>query len=213
MLRQRMPRFFPHEFQAPSPYCFEDSDIELDNTIGYFPKLLGLTLYCFRMDFRTFNFPSLTRFTFMTATEISPQDLASFFGRCPSLEFIQLYLHFTPQPPTTPRERVRLPALKALDFDRTASACGLLDQLILPKCEKIMLKGSFTGREFDTPGVPAARIHPSSIDHLPQTRGITRAVAMPNACVLSGPNGCLMFWFFPGNRDRILHIALPDFRL
>ena len=118
------------------------------------------------------------------------------------MPFTQLYLHLTPQPPTTPRERVRLPALKALDFDKTASACGLLDQLILPKCEKIMLKGSFTGKEFDTPGVPAARIHPSSIDHLPQTRGITRAVAMPNVCVLSGLNGCPMFWFFLGNRDN-----------
>ena len=70
----------------------EGSDIELGDTIfdGHFPKLLGLSLYCFRMDFRTFNFPSLRRFTFMTATEISLQDLASFFGRCPSLNFTSI---------------------------------------------------------------------------------------------------------------------------
>ena len=110
-----------------------------------------------------------------------------------------LPLHATFAHPPPPQTRVRLVALKELRFDLTASTCGILDHLILAKCKEMMLKGMFTGEEVDIHGDPAARIHPSSIDHLPVTRGITRAVAMPNACVLSGPNGCLRFWFFQGN--------------
>jgi hypothetical protein len=66
----------------------------------------------------------------------------------------------------------------------------------------MILKGHFTGEEFDPYGSPAARIHPSSIDHLPVTRGITKAVAMPNSCTLSGPNGNLKFWCFWETRDN-----------
>ena len=64
----------------------------------------------------------------------------------------------------------------------------------------MMLKGLFIGKEFDDRGTPAAQIHPSSIDHLPVTRGITKAIAMPNSCVLSGPNGNLRFWCFREHR-------------
>ena len=62
----------------------------------------------------------------------------------------------------------------------------------------MMLKGQFTGEAFDSYGCPAAQIHPSSIDHLPVTRGITKAVAIPNACILSGKNGNLRFWCLGG---------------
>jgi hypothetical protein len=60
----------------------------------------------------------------------------------------------------------------------------------------LVLKGEFMDRPFDSYGYPAPRIHPSSIDHLPVTRGITKAVAMPHSCILSGPNGNLRFWCF-----------------
>lgn len=65
-----------------------------------------------------------------------------------------------------------------------------------------MLKGLFTGIKFDDHGSPAARIHPSSIDHLPITRGITKAVATPNSCIFSGPNGTIRFWCFAGAREN-----------
>ena len=129
--------------------------------------------------------------------------MTSFLGQCPSLEFIKLSLPFPPQPRTPPpRESVRLNALNQLDCNQTASTCGLLDQLILPKCEVMVLNGWFTDEAFDQDGRPAARIHPSSIDHLPVTGGNMRAVAMPSSCVLSGPNGCLRFCFFRGYRDN-----------
>ena len=214
-LTPNLERVLMRRFTRPAPVLehlqinndieWTGSDMKLHNTIfeGHFPKLLSLTLHNFRMDFHTFNFPSLTRFTFKTKTETSAQDLASFFELCGSLEFIKLSLTFTPQTPAPPpRERVRLAALKEVRFDKGASACGLLDQLILPKCEEMMLKGQFTDEEFDEHGRPAARIHPSSVDHLPLTRGITKAVVMPRSCVLSGPNGCLRFWFSRGCRGN-----------
>jgi hypothetical protein len=92
--------------------------------------------------------------------------------------------------------------LEELRFDQTASASGLLDHLILPKCTEMILKGQFTGEDFDRHGDPTARIHPSSIDHIPVTKGITKAVAMPNSCILSGPNGNLKFWCFEETRDN-----------
>ena len=54
----------------------------------------------------------------------------------------------------------------------------------------------------DRRGSPTPQIHPPSIDHLPVTRGITKAVAMPNLCVLSGPDVNLRFWCFEGTRRK-----------
>ena len=173
-----------------------DKDMRLPSTIfnGQLPKLTSLTLYRLHTDLRGFNFPSLTRFDFTTGTMTSIGNLTSFFERCPSLEFIQICLSYMPQSPVPPpRRRARLDTLKELRFDETACTSGLLDHLALPKCTEVSLKGQFTGEEFDNYGIPTARIHPSSVDHLPVTRGITKAVAMPSACVLSGPNGNLRF--------------------
>ena len=66
-----------------------------------------------------------------------------------------------------------------------------------------MLKGQFTGKTLDPDGQPVTRIHPSSIDHLPVTRGITKAMAMPRSCTFSGPNGDLAFWCFYGTREHL----------
>ena len=200
-------------FSAPTPELehlkitndpnITDKDMKLPNTIfgGRLPKLTVLELGYLRTDLRSFNFPSLTWFSFMTGTKISIQDLMSFFERCPLLEFIQICLEYTAQQPIPPRERVRLGALKGLRFDQTACTSGLLDHLVLPNCTEVMLKGHFTGADLDHYGDPAARIHPSSIDHLPVMRGITKAVAMPCSCILSGPNGTLRFWC-PENREN-----------
>ena len=182
-----------------------EMDVKLPSTIfeGQLPKLTSLSLHYLRTDLRAFNFPSLTRFSFTTGTTISIRNLTSFFERCPLLEFIQICLSYQPNPPTPPpRKRVRLVVLKELRFDQTASASGLLDHLILPKCTEMMLKGEFTGKEMNDYGDHAARIHPSSIDHLPVMRGITKAVAMPHSCILSGPNGNLRFWCFRENREN-----------
>ena len=123
------------------------------------------------------------------------QDLKSFFERCPSLEFIQIQIPYLPrQPASPPRKRVPLAALKELRLDETASASGLLDHLILPRCTQLILKGQFTGAALDRYGFHAARIHSSSIDHLPVTTEITKVVAMPNSCILSGPNGDIRLW-------------------
>ena len=161
---------------------------------GRLPKLTRLSLNYLDTDLRGFNLPSLRRFILARIISISVRDLTSFFERCPLLEFIEISLHYTSEPPAPPPvNRVRLATLKELRFDRTASASGLLDHLILPKCADMKLEGQFTGEEFDIFGEPAARIHPSSIDHLPATREITKAVAMPNSCDFSGPNGDLRF--------------------
>jgi len=170
---------------------------------GRLPNLLSLSLVGLHTDLRAFNFPSLTRFAFTTGTKTSVRDLTSFFERCPLLELIIIRLSYvSPSPIAPPRKRVRLAALKKLRLDETASISGLLDHLTLPKCAEMVLNGLFTGEKTDSYGSPAARIHPSSIDHLPVTRGITKAVAMPNSCVFSGPNGCLMFRCFHGTRDN-----------
>jgi len=66
----------------------------------------------------------------------------------------------------------------------------------------MLLTGQFTGKEFDERGAPVPRIHPSSIDHFPAMRGITKAVAMPSSCILSGSNGNLRFWCFKRSRDN-----------
>ena len=168
---------------------------------GRLPKLLSLTLHHLRTDLRAYSFPSLTRFCF-TAIKMSPNHLTSFFERCPSLEFIKISLCLPRRPAAPPKKRVRLAALKELRFDQSASGCGLLDHLILPECTEMFLMGNFTGVEFNDHGSPAARIHPSSINHLPVTREITKAVAMPNSCILSGPGGNLRFWCFEGTRDN-----------
>ena len=180
-----------------------DKDIKLPKIFGgRMPKLTSLSLYSLRTNLRDFGFPSLTRFNFSTGTKISVRDLTSFFERCPLLEFIQICLSYTPQPPTAaPRRRVCLAALRELRFDEIACTIGLLDHLILPKCTEMMLKGVFTGKTLGPHGFPAARIHPSSIDHLPVMTGITKAVAMPNSCVFSGPNGNLDFRCFTGTRE------------
>jgi len=152
-----------------------DEDVEFPSTIfvGRLPKLTSLTLHYLHTDLRGFNFPSLTRFTFTTGTKIAARNLTSFFERCPLLEFIEFQLDYMPEPPIAPpRKRVPLAALKELRFDQTASTSGLLDHLILPKCAEMVLKGQFTGEVLNQYGSPAARIHPSSIDHFPVMRGI-----------------------------------------
>ena len=63
----------------------------------------------------------------------------------------------------------------------------------------MILKGLFMASAIlDSHGYHGARIHASSIDHIPITRGITKAVAMPNSCIFSGPNGNLHFRCFEG---------------
>ena len=182
-----------------------DRDMRLHKTIfeDRLPKLTTLTLHRICTNLRDFNFPSLTRFTFVTGTEVSVRNLTSFFERCPLLEFIRISLRYMPQPPTAPpRRRVLLATLQELRLDQTACTTGLLDHLVLPKCTEMMLEGQFTDEAFDQYGSPAAQLHPSSINHLPVTRGITKAVAMPKSCVLSGPNGTLRFWCFDGAREN-----------
>jgi len=172
-------------------------DMELRNTIfeGRLPKLTSLSLFYFRTDFCDFNFLSLTRLEFTAGTITSVQDLKSFFERCPSLELVYICLNYLPKPPTAPpKERVRLAALKKLRLDKTACTGDLLDHLILPTCTEVILDGRYIDDEFNQRSFPMPRIHPSSIDHLPVTRGITKAVVMPHSCVFSGPNGNLRFW-------------------
>jgi len=180
-----------------------EKDIVLPKVFGgRFPKLTSLSLHHLHTDLRGFNPPSLTRFSFATSTDTSIRNLTSFFERCPLLEFIRLRFYFTPEPPELPpKKRVRLAALKKLKFDQMASTSGLLDYLTLPKCVEMALKGEFTGEEFNKYGDRTARIHPSSIGHLPVMRGITKAVVMRNSCVLSGPNGSLKL-FFDETRDN-----------
>ena len=183
---------------------FFPKDMELPGTIfgGRLPKLTSLTLVNMHTDLRKPTLPgSLTWFSFTTRTQISFRDLTSFLQQHPLLEFLQICLQYTPQPPVPPpHKRIRLAVLKELRFDQTACTSGLLDHLILPKCTEMLLKGQFIGKELDEFGGPSAQIHPSSIDHLPVMRGITKAVAMPNSCVLSGPNGHIGFWCFQENR-------------
>ena len=185
----------------------EERDMKLHATIfgGQLPKLTDLSLCGFRMELRDFNFSSLTRFALSTETHHPVQDLTSFFERCPLLEFIQLRLPYmypfrSPTPP--PRNRTLLAALKELRFCETACASGLLDHLILPSCTEMKLNGGFAGEESDTNGTPSARIHPSSIDHLPVMTGIAKAVAIPSSCILSGPNGTIRFYCPDLTRDR-----------
>ena len=87
-------------------------DMTLHNTIfeARLPKLLNLSLVYLNTNLRAFTFPSLTRFKFKT-TNMSVQDLTSFLGRCPLLEFIEISLsHMSLPPNTSPRRRVRLAA-------------------------------------------------------------------------------------------------------
>ena len=164
---------------------------------GRMPKLTSLSLQWFHTNLRDLDLPSLTRFDFATETDTSIQDLISFFEGCPLLEFIQITLLYSPQTPAPPpRRRVCLAALRELRLDNTAYTTGLLDQLILPKCTEIMLEVKPTGETPTQRGSSAAKIHPSSIDHLPVTRGITKAVVIQNSCNFSGPSGNLRFrWF------------------
>ena len=180
-----------------------DRDMKLPSTIFkvQLPKLESLSLAYVHSNLRGFNFPSLTWFDFTTGTSISVRDLTSFFERCPSLESIEINLSYAPQPPIPPpHKRVRLAALKKLKLDQTASTSGLLDHLILPNYVEVMLRGQFTGEKFDCRGGPAAQIHPSSVNHISAMKGITKAAAMPNSCIFSGPNGYLRFWCFQENR-------------
>jgi len=195
-----------HLWVANDP-SFTDYEVKFPSTIfgGRLPKLTSLTLWLFRTDLRGFNFPSLTRFDFMTGAKTSVRNLTSFFERCPSLEFIQICLDPSMginevRPIAPPKKRVYLVALRELRFDETACASGLVDHLILPTCAEVMLKGEFTGGTLNRHGSPTPHIHPSSIDHIPVTREITKAVAMPNSCILSGPNGNLRFWCTSGTR-------------
>ena len=171
---------------------------------GRMPKLTSLSLFWFRTNLRDLNLPSLTRFSFVTAAKISNRDLISFFERCALLEFIQISLSYPPQKPAPPpRRRVCLAALQELRLDKTACTTGLLDRLILPKCTERMLKGEFTGEAISAHGTPAAQILASSLDHLPVTRGMTKAVVMQSSCTFSGPSGNLSFWWFEGTRENV----------
>ena len=183
-----------------------EMDPKLHSTIfnGQLPKLTGLALHSLDTNLRGFNFPSLTQFDLSSAVTIPLKDLTSFFERCPLLESVQLRLAYpiSQNPTDPPRKRVRLAALKELRLDAAACVSGILDHLALPRCTELFLKGVFTGETHDQHGDPAARIHPSSIDYLAVTRGITKAIAMPNSCVFSGPNGNIRFWCFQGNRTE-----------
>jgi len=182
--------------EIENDFDITNRDIVLPSTIfgGQLPKLTSLSLHRLCTDLRDFNFPSLTRFTFVTGTTTSVRDLTSFIEKCPSLEFIRISLKYFPLPPTTPPlKRIRLGALKELRFNITASTSGLLNHLALPGCTEVVL-GEFRDDIFSERSYATTRIHPSSIDHLPVTRGITKAVAVPNSCILSGPNGNLRIW-------------------
>jgi len=183
-----------------------EPDTELPDIFGgRMPKLTSLSLQWFRINLHSFHLPSLTRFNFATGTNTPIQDLTSFFERCPSLEFIELFfsylVHTPPTPP--PYRRVRLAALRELRLENTACTTGLLDQLILPRCTEMILEGQFTGETNTLRGFPAAKIHPSSIDHLPVMGGITKAVVMEGSCTFSGPSGNLSFRWFQGIREHI----------
>jgi len=181
--------------------CREDvgftvEEVELPGTIfgGQFPKLATLSLSWLLTDLRDLNIPSLTRFIFTTEVDVSVQDLTSFFRRCPSLEFVEIHLPAIRESPIAPlSNRVCLAALKELRLGYGTCTAGLINHLALPSCTEVMLVGEFTGEEFNWYNKRAARIHPSSIDHLSVTSGITKAVAMPYSCILSGPNGNLRF--------------------
>ena len=177
----------------------KDMGVELPKIFGgQMPKLTSLKLHHYRTNLHNSNFPSLARFSFRTRAKISVRDLTSFFERCPLLESIQICLSYAPQPPTAPHRRTCLATLRELDFDHTACTTGLLDH---PKCTVMTLNGEFTGATLDHYGFHAAHIHPSSIDHLPVMRGITKAVAMPSSCVFSGPNGDIRFWCFEARKN------------
>jgi len=166
-------------------------NVELPSTIfgGQFPKLATLSLLYLRTNLRDLNIPSLTRFVFTSRTDVSVQDLTSFFRRCPSLEFIEIHFSRMPVPSITPpRDRLCLAALKELRLGYEACISGLIDHLTLPTCTEVMLD-----EEFDEDGDPLTRIHPSSIDYLPVTRGIAKAAVRPNSYIFSGPNGNFRF--------------------
>ena len=174
----------------------EEREIKLPTIFGgRFPKVTYLSLSYLNTNLRDLNFPSLTRFNFSRIKTVLVLDMASFLKKCPLLEFLEISLAYRPEPPIPPpKNRIRLAALKKLRFNQTASTCGLLDHLILPNCIEMTLEGPFTGEEFDWAGDASARIHPSSIDHIPVTREITKVIAMPNSSIHSGPNGNLRFW-------------------
>jgi len=157
------------------------------------PKLMSLSLLWCYTNLRGLDFPSLTQFSFATATKISTWDLISFFKRCPSFEFIQISLAYLPQTPTPPRRRIYLAALREPRIDERACTTGLLDHLILPRCTEMMLKGEFTGETLTRQGSPAAQIRPSSIDYPPVKRGITKAAVIQGSCTFSRPSGNLSF--------------------
>ena len=60
-----------------------------------------------------------------------------------------------------------------------------------------------TGETLTQRGSPAAKIHSSSIDHLPVMRGITKAVVMPGSCTFSGLSGNLSFRWLQGTCENI----------
>ena len=184
----------------------EESVTKLPNIFGRrMPKLTNLSLRRFHTNPRNLDLPSLTRFSFSTGINTSIRDLIFFSEKCPSLEFVEISLLYLPQTPTSPppRRRVCLAALRELRLGRTTCSVGLLDYLILPRCTEMMLIGEFTGETLTQHGSPAAKIHPSSINHLPVTRGITKAVVMEGSCTFSGPSGNLSFRWFQGTREDI----------
>ena len=171
---------------------------------GQMPKLTSLSLYLFHTNLCYLDLPSLTRFSFVTKKYTSIRRLIFFLERCPLLEFVEIRLSDPLQAPTPPpRRRVCLAALRELRLDITAYTTGLLDQLILPKCTEMMLKGRSTDGTLIRRGTPVAQIHPSSIDHLPVTRGITKAVAIGGSCTFSGPSGNLSFWWSREIRESV----------
>jgi len=210
-----MPHFEPllRNFSASAPelkhleiqnHNTMESDKELPKIFGgRMPKLTSLSLYWFRTNLRNLDLPSLMWFKFETGKDTSIQDLISFFERCPLLEFIQLcFCSFqTPVPP--PHKRVCLAALREFRLNNAAYITGLLDHLILPRCTEMMLQGTFADGPYIQHGTPAARIHPSSIEHLPVTRGITKAIVMEGSCTFSGPSGNLSFGWLGGTCEGI----------
>jgi len=174
----------------------------------HFPKLASLSFHRLFTDLCDFNFPSLTRFSLQEGTVTSVRDLTSFFEKCPGLEFIHIHPYYMPLRCQPPRERVQLAKLKELRFNHALTASGILDYFTLPKCTEMVLKGVFVGKESDVH--THTEIHPSSIDHLPVTLGITKAVVTPNVCTFSGPNGNLRLCCFEESCGNFNAVFFPS---
>lgn len=152
------------------------------------PDPTSLHLHGLSTNLRKFNFPSLTRFIFLTGTKILVRSLTSSKNALflNSLTFASI----TPWNTYTTSPQTGLSPCVA----RTQTRCHGLHHWPLGSPHPPQVQRQFTGVTLDCYfGYHAARIHASSIHHLSVTREITKAVVMPNSCNFSGPNGNLSF--------------------